>query len=80
MSNENNTSTPGSSAGRPNAIAKAADTARKVQDQSKRAFDKSVDMASRMSSRSLAWWGIAMAGVLAKRVVAAARQRAGENA
>ena len=65
MSNENNTaSTSGSNAGRPTAIAKATDTARKVQDQSKRAFDKGVDLASRMSSPSLAWWGIAMAGVL----------------
>ncbi len=59
MSNENNTG-----AGRPTAIAKAADTARKVQDQSKRAFDKGVDYASRLSSRSIAWWAIAMAGVL----------------
>jgi ABC-type uncharacterized transport system involved in gliding motility auxiliary subunit len=48
----------------PSAIAKAADTARKVQAQSKRAFDKGVDISSRMSSRSLAWWGIAMAGIL----------------
>ncbi len=48
----------------PSAIAKATVTARKVQEQSKRAFDKGVDLSSRMSSRSLAWWGIAMAGIL----------------
>lgn len=48
----------------PSAIAKATDTARKVQAQSKRAFDKGVDLSARMSSRSLAWWGIAMAGIL----------------
>ncbi len=48
----------------PSAIAKATDTARKVQAQSKRAFDKGVDLSSRMSSRSLAWWGIAMAAIL----------------
>lgn len=51
--------------GRPQTtMAKAATTARKVQEQSKRAFDKGVDMSSRLSTRSLAWWGIAMAGIL----------------
>lgn len=59
MSNENNTG-----AARPAVIAKAADAARKVQDHSRRAFDTGVDYASRLSSRSIAWWAIAMAGVL----------------
>ncbi len=59
MSNENNID-----GGRPTVLAKAAGTARKVQDHSKRAFDTGVDYASRLSSRSIAWWAIAMAGVL----------------
>jgi ABC-type uncharacterized transport system involved in gliding motility auxiliary subunit len=59
MSNTENTS------GRPQtAIAKATGTARKVQEGSRRAFEKGVDMSSRMSGTSLAWWGIAMAAIL----------------
>lgn len=64
MSNENNSNESKSGTGRPTAIAKAADTARKVQDHSKRALDKGVDYASRMSSGSIAWWAIGMAGIL----------------
>lgn len=59
MSNENNID-----GGRPTVLAKAAGTARKVHDHSRRAFDTGVDYASRLSSRSIAWWAIAMAGVL----------------
>jgi ABC-type uncharacterized transport system involved in gliding motility auxiliary subunit len=49
-------------------LAQATETAKKVsvtaRDQSKRAFDKGVDMSSRLSTGTLAWWGIAMAAVL----------------
>ena len=49
-------------------LAKATDAARKAttvaRDKTKRAFDKGVDMSSRLSTPTLAWWGIAMAGVL----------------
>lgn len=45
-------------------MAKAADAARKVGEQSKRAFEKSVGYSSRLSAPVLAWWGIAFAVVL----------------
>ena len=52
-------------AGRPqSAIAKATDAALKVREHSRRAFDKGVDFSSSLSSRSIAWWAIAMAGIL----------------
>ena len=59
MSNTDNASARPTSA-----MLKATEAARRMQEQSKRAFDKGVDISSRMSSRTLAWWGIAMAGVL----------------
>src|SRR5262245_31518523 len=47
---------------------KATDAARKAtsvaREQSKRAFDKSVEASSRLSSSTLAWWGVAMAAIL----------------
>ena len=52
-------------AGRPqSAIAKAADAALRVREHSRRAFDKGVDFSASLSSRSIAWWAIAMAGIL----------------
>ncbi len=51
-----------------NKLAKASETARKVtltaRERSKRAFEQGVDMSSRMSTRTLAWWGIGMAAIL----------------
>lgn len=52
----------------PLKLAKAAETALRVtataREQSKMAFEKGVDASSRLNSRTLAWWGIAMAGIL----------------
>ena len=57
------------SAGKPaTPIAKATTIARTAttiaRTQSQRAFERSVDASSRLTSRSLAWWGIAMAGIV----------------
>ena len=49
-------------------LAKATETAKKVTatatQQSRRAFEKGVAASSRLSTPTLAWWGIAMAGIL----------------
>lgn len=57
---ETNNSSPAARGG----MAKATDAARRVSEQSRRVFDKGVDLSSRMSARTLAWWGIAMAAIL----------------
>ena len=60
-------STPNDSGHPRTTLGKATQTAKKVTatatEHSKRAFEKGVAASSRLSAPSLAWWGIAMAGV-----------------
>lgn len=60
--------TSDNSGSQPSKIAKATETAMRVtataREQSKKAFEKGVDVSSNLHSRTLAWWGIAMAGIL----------------
>ncbi len=62
MSNPNDSGHPRTTLG------KATETAKKVtvtaKEKSKLAFEKGVEASSRLSTPALAWWGIAMAGVL----------------
>ncbi len=61
MTHTNNSSP----SGKPrHALAKATDVAVKANTAAKRAYAKGIDASSRLSSRSLAWWGIAMAAIL----------------
>jgi len=52
------------SAQQRSALAKATDAAKKATEVSRSAYEKGVDASSRLNSRTLAWWAIALAAVL----------------